>query len=314
MPRDENDWECSQTFNPGVILLNGRVHFIYRAIGKDGISRFGYANSEDGFHVSERLSNPVYEHKADHDPFYIYSLASGGSFGGAEDPRIVQVEGEPILYVTYTACDEGLRLALTSITVEDFLSQKWRWKTPTLISPPGRIHKNWVIFPEKINGKYAILHGISPKIQISLLDNLEITKPITINSYHNGIPSDGWRGGWEGFIRGVGPPPIKTEHGWLVFYHAHSKDDFTKYKLGAMLLDVKNPTRILCRGRKPVLEPVSFYENYGFKPGIVYATGAVVKDGLIIVYYGGADSYVCAAYADLKEFLQALIEEGITSN
>jgi len=62
-PKPENDWEAWQTFNPGVVLLNNKVHFLYRAIGEDGISRLGYAVSSDGFAVDERLPYPVYEHK-----------------------------------------------------------------------------------------------------------------------------------------------------------------------------------------------------------------------------------------------------------
>lgn len=62
-PRPEHDWEAWQTFNPGIILLEGKVHFLYRAIGQDGISRLGYAASQDGFKIDERLSSPVYEHR-----------------------------------------------------------------------------------------------------------------------------------------------------------------------------------------------------------------------------------------------------------
>ncbi len=85
--------------------------------------------------------------------------------------------------------------------------------------------------------------------------------------------------------------------------------DFSKYKVGAMLLDLNDPTKILCRSKEPILEPNEFYENVGFKPGIVYMTGAVIKDGLLLVYYGGADSYVCAASAPFEEFVEALIKE-----
>jgi len=312
-PKTENFWEYFQTFNPGVILLDGRVHFIYRAIGVDGVSRFGYASSRDGFHIDERLPYPVYEHRivthlTDNNP---YASPSGGELYGAEDPRLVRIDGEPSLYMTYTVYDGRslIRMALTSISINDFLDKKWNWKPSVFISPEGETHKNWVIFPEKINGKYAILYGISPEVRISLLDDINISKPINIIGRYNGIPIGKWKNGWEGYIRGVGPPPIKTEYGWLVFYHAHSRDDFARYKVGVMLLDVKDPSRILCKAKEPILEPTAQYENSGFKPGIIYVTGAIVKDGLLTLYYGSADSYVCAAYTDLKEFLETLIEE-----
>lgn len=317
-PRGENYWESSQTFNPGAILLEGRVHLLYRAIGVDGVSRLGYASSKDGLQIDERPSNPAYEHPLHGgEPGSIQYvelmqlIASGGGFGGAEDPRIVRVDGEPSLYVTYTAWDvKGIGVALTSITVEDFLNKTWRWKEPVMLSPRDSIHKNWVLFPGKISGRYAVLHSISPSVQVSLLDDLEFRKPVVIESYHNGVPPRSWGRGWEAYIRGVGPPPLKTEYGWLVFYHAHSKDDFARYKVGALLLDLEEPTRILYWAKEPVLEPSSPYENQGFKPGVIYATGAVVKDGTLTLYYGAADNYVCAAYADLKEFLDALTEKG----
>lgn len=306
-PRPENNWEAWQTFNPGVILLNNNIHFLYRAIGGDGISRFGYAVSEDGFLIDERISRPVYEHRMTRPVFNYYSFASGGSFGGAEDPRIIRVKNhEDVLYMTYTACDNGLGVALTSIKTNDFLSKKWKWKTPKLISKPGEIHKNWVIFPEKINGKYAILHSINPEILIAYRDNLEFPDGEYIESYHNGACR---KNCWDTCVRGAGAPPIKTRAGWLLFYHAIDEKDPGKYKIGAMLLDLNDPTKALYRAKEPVLEPSEDYENNGYKGGVVYASGAIVKDGELLVYYGCADNYVCVACAPLEEFLGALMKE-----
>ncbi len=303
-PKSENGWEAWQTFNPGVVLLNGKVHFLYRAIGNDGISRLGYAVSKDGFAIDEQLSYPVYEHKTKEKGriFNIYSYFSGGSFGGSEDPRLVRVGEEDVLYMIYTVCNDGLRVGLTSIKIDDFLNKKWKWRKPVLISPPGEVHKNWLIFPEKINGKYAILHSIKPEVQIEYVDSLEFNDDTYIESFHGGQPRKKY---WDKWIRGVGAPPIKTHDGWLIFYHAMD-NDWSKYKVGAMLLDLKDPTKILYRSKKPVLEPKTLYENNGFKGGIVYVSGALVKDGKLLVYYGGADSCVCVAYADLDEFIEAL--------
>ena len=140
-PNPENGWEAWQTFNPGVIILDNKIHFIYRAIGEDYISRFGYASSQDGFTIDERLPYPVFEHILTGYIFNYFSYASGGSFGGCEDPRITQVKGEDKLYMTYTACDQGLRLGLTSIKVDDFIQKKWNWKRPVLISPLEKFTK-----------------------------------------------------------------------------------------------------------------------------------------------------------------------------
>lgn len=302
-PKPENGWETWQTFNPGVILIDNKVHFLYRAIGEDGISRLGYAVSSDGFTIDERLPFPVYEHKTKGAAkFNIYSFFSGGSFGGAEDPRLTRVDEEDALYMTYTACNKGLRVALTSIKVDDFLKKDWKWKKPTLISPPGEIHKNWLIFPEKIHGKYAILHSIKPNIQIEYVDSLGFDNIEYIQSFHGGGPQ---KRCWDKWLRGAGAPPLKTEEGWLLFYHAMD-NDWSKYKVGAMLLDLNDPTKVLFRASEPVLEPSEDYENNGYKGGVVYISGAVVKDGNLLAYYGASDNCVGVVYAPLEEFLKAL--------
>lgn len=304
-PKAENGWEAWQTFNPGVILLDDKVHFLYRAIGEDGISRLGYAVSGDGFTVDERLPYPVYEHKTKERVFSVYSYFSGGSFGGAEDPRIVRVDKEDVLHMTYTACDNGLRVGITSIIIDDFLNKKWLWRRPILISPPSEVHKNWLIFPKKMNGKYAILHSIKPEIQIEYVDSLEFDSNDYINSFHGGRPQ---KSCWDKWLRGAGAPPLKTRDGWLLFYHAID-NDWSKYKVGVMLLDLENPTKILYRAKKPVLEPREDYENNGYKGGVIYVSGAIVKDGTLLVYYGAADNYIGVAYTPLEEFLEALKTE-----
>src|SRR3989344_2111905 len=301
LPIKENDWESWQTFNPGAIMLGNNVHFLYRAIGQDAISRLGYAVSGDGFKVDRRLSYPVYEHRLS-GLSYFYSF-SGGSFGGCEDPRLTRVGDEDTIYMTYTACDGGLGVALTSITLDDFLNERWKWKKPVWISPPNEVHKNWVIFPEKIKGQYAILHSVCPEISIEYLDNLDFAEGQYVYSRYQNTARNKC---WDSWIRGAGPPPIKTEYGWLLFYHAIDNIDPGRYKVGAMLLDLDDPAKILYRSPEPILEPDEFYENQGFKAGVVYATGAVVKNGELLVYYGGADSFVCVASAVLEEFLQEL--------
>ena len=306
MPIADHDWEAWQVFNPGVIVLEDRIHFIYRAIGVDGISRFGYASSPDGFLIDERLPYPVYEHPSLNSGLNYYSFGSGGSFGGAEDARLTRVDNEDNIFMTYTACDEGLRVALTSIKVGDFLKKNWQWEKPVLISPPGEVHKNWVIFPEKINGQYAILHSLRPRVLIAYRDNLNFQKGEYINSFYDGYNEET---GWEIRIRGAGAPPIKTKYGWLVFYHANDKSETNKYKVGAMLLDLMNPETILMRSSRPILEPDEPFQSNGFKPGIVYVSGAVVKNETLFIYYGVADNYICVAWANFDEFLNDLVQQ-----
>ncbi len=306
LPKPENGWESWQTFNPGVILLNNQVHFIYRAIGSDYVSRFGYAVSNDGFYINERLTYPVYEYQTNQQPsFNIFSYFSGGSWGGVEDPRLIRVNKEDVIYMIYTICSNGLSVGLTSIKIDDFLNKRWKWKTPQVISPPWQTNKNWVIFPEKINNKYAILHSINPEISIAYRDSLEFQNNEYIESYRTLENTD--KSCWDRWVRGAGAPPAKTKYGWLLFYKGMEVNHFDKYKVGVMLLDIHDPTKILYRASEPILEPDKSYENDGFKSGVVYMTGAVIKDDLLLIYYGGADSYVCVAYANLEQFLEVLV-------
>ena len=211
------------------------------------------------------------------------------------------------VYLIYTAFDGwgSIRIALSSISLDDFISKRWYWREPVLISPPGEINKNWVLFPEKIKGKYAILHSLSPEISIDYFDSLEeLDGSKFIESVHQGHPLWMKR---DMLVRGVGPTPIKTKYGWLVLYHAMENANPNQYKLWAMMLDLDNPEKILYRSIQPILEPDSAYENYGFKAGVVYSCGAVVKDGKLFVYYGGADTVSCVATADLDKFLKELV-------
>jgi predicted GH43/DUF377 family glycosyl hydrolase len=238
-------------------------------------------------------------------------FSGGGWNGGCEDPRITLIDD--VVYLTYTAFDGwgSIRIALSSIALQDFLEKKWKWKRPAMISPPGEIHKNWVIFPEKIHGKFAILHSISPEVLVDYfdtLDDFDDEKKVITSTYSRVSRT----GAWDSWIRGAGPPPLKTELGWLLFYHAMDLRDPNRYKLGAMILDIDDPTKVLYRSRTPILEPDFDYENSGFKAGVIYSCGAIIKDGELYVYYGGGDSVTCVAMANLEKFLQELKVHGAT--
>ncbi len=312
-PKFENKWESCGTFNPAVIEIDGITHILYRAVGDDGGSVIGYAISKDGIHIDERLPYPIYKPREEFElrvnsisqPTFSYN--SGPRYdcwGGCEDPRIVRLDNK--LYMIYTAFN-GIRppcVAMTSIAVEDFLNRKWnKWKKPILVSPEGKMNKNWVIFPEKINGKYAILHSITPNIQIEYLDNLDFEKNPNIKSIYKQYKN---KNAWDSIIRGVGPVPLKIDEGWLTFYHAISENEPGKYKIGAMILDYKDPTKILYKSNFPIIVPDKNYENEGYKGGIVYTCGAVIKNKDIILYYGGADTVVCVASCNLKNFIQQI--------
>ncbi|MDO8609640.1 MAG: hypothetical protein Q7R95_03760, partial [bacterium] len=141
---NNNNWESFNTFNPATIYEGGKVHILYRAQGYNYVSTIGYATSNDGTTIDERLNYPVFtpdDHLKINKPIYnsqpnTNPYSSGGGFGGCEDPRITKIDDR--IYMMYVANDGSLpRLALTSISVEDFLNRNWLWEKPILISPPG---------------------------------------------------------------------------------------------------------------------------------------------------------------------------------
>lgn len=306
-------WESRATFNPAAIYAGDKVHILYRAVGDSDSSVIGYAGSRDGTNIDERLDNPVYVPREPFecsDPslatFQLAYSSGGGGNGGCEDPKLTEIEGR--IYMTYVAFSGRSYpgVALTSIKKDDFLAKNFNWEKPVLISHPNEMHKNWLLFPEKINGKYAILHNISPKVSIEYIDELtQLDGARFIKSWdpHNFWGKNHVRHYWDSHVRGPGPPPLKTNLGWLLLYHAMDYRDYNRYKVGAMILDAHNPAQVLYRSRSPVMEPDRPYENDGYKSGVVYAGGAVIKDGELFIYYGGADKYACVAKADLEEFL-----------
>jgi len=319
-PQQIRQWEHGGTFNPAAIKDDdGKVHLLYRAIGADGISRIGHVSSEDGYYFGNRSMYPVYEplpgygmtdpQKATGPTRYCPEFyTSGGGWGGSEDPRAIVVDGR--VYMTYVAFEgwHSVRIALTSILMDDLKKGHWNWQKPVLISPPGQTAKNWVIFPERINGRFAILHSIVPNIQIEYVDSLNaITSNINSPRLHG--PQPGRKDFWDNRVRGAGPPPIKTDIGWLLLYHAQDNHQPDKYKIGAMILDLYDPTKILYRSPQPILEPDAYYENDG-KPGVVYASGAVIMGENLTVYYGGGDKHVCIAQTPIKSLLEWMVNYG----
>jgi predicted GH43/DUF377 family glycosyl hydrolase len=315
-PEPKHRWESKAVFNPGALYEASRVHLIYRAIGDTDTSVLGYASSPDGLHFDERLEEPIYVPR---EPFegvrltpstrpisYDSSYVSGGGeWGGCEDPRLTRIEDR--VFITYVAYDgySHPRSALSSIAYDDFLTKNWRWRKPVLISPPGVINKNPCILPEKVNGKYVIFHRVFPDILIDFLDDLDFdgkTKWLK-GQFRIRTRADYW----DSRKVGAGPPPIKTGEGWLLIYHAIGEQAPDSYKIGAMLLDREDPTRVLARLPEPILEPKAWYETGGLKPNVVYPCGAVVIGKRLFIYYGGADRVVCVASVSLGSLLEHLI-------
>jgi beta-1,2-mannobiose phosphorylase / 1,2-beta-oligomannan phosphorylase len=316
-PDSRNWWETKAVFNSAAIYEGNKVHILYRAIGETDHSLLGYASSPDGFHISERLDKPAYIPR---EPFEgVNSLphgwntgcspyiSGGGGGGGCEDPRLTRIKDR--VYLTYVAYDgySSPRVALSSIDIDDFLQKKWDWKKPVLISPPHIVDKNACLLPEKINGKFVIFHRIFPNILIDFVDDLDFDGKTRWLEGHFKISVK--NSSWDNLKVAAGPPPIKTKDGWLFIYHAIDVKDDGRYKIGAMLLDIKEPMRVLARTKQPILEPLEIYENEGLKAGVVYPCGAVVLSDRLFVYYGGADMVTCVATANINELLTSLSYE-----
>ncbi len=316
------EWERQSIFNPTAFRAGGDVHILYRAIGTDGISRLGYAASKDGLHISERSAIPALSltdprsSDVEHKVFDMVMYPSGGSWGGVEDPRAVVIEGK--VYVTFNMFDgwDNIRVAVIWMNLADFLEKKfWKWSKPTYLSPPHQVHKNWILFPEKVNGQFALLHNLHSKdnghVEIEYFNDLKsFNLPKTFKSANPNAIADRPMA-WHKRMRSAGPPPIKTKKGWLLFYHATDRYEPHRYKLGVLLLDLKDPAKVLHRAKAAVLNPDEYYENNG-KPGIVYACGAVEMGDEIYVYYGGADRVTCVASIKTDALLRHIIKGGDT--
>jgi len=293
----EHAWEAKAVFNPAAIEIDDTVYIFYRTTSADNQSYIGLAVSTDGLHIDERLPNPIYPLRS------LYELPQkSGMTAGAEDPRVTRI-GDT-LYMLYTAYDGVLpRLAMSSIGVSDFVNRTYgAWTLPIIISPPGVADKDGILFPEKIDGKYVFLHRIEPNIIIDRVNDLLFKDGAHLGTVGIIEPQSG---SWDSVKIGVNGPPIKTHEGWIVFYHGISSID-RHYRLGALLLDLHDVTKVLGRTVYPVLEPEEIFERRGIVNNVVFPCGQVVKGDTIILYYGGADEVVCGATISIQKLLSYL--------
>ena len=283
-PIEAHAWESREVFNPAAIYLDCKVHLLYRAMGNDNISRLGYASSTDGVTIDERLPTPIFE------------PATQSEKDGCEDPRLTEIEGQ--LLMTYTALREYSHLqvyqvGLTSIAKEDFVNKRWNWGQRRLPFP-GIRNKDAVIFPQKVGGRYVMLHRIDPDICIAYSEDLmhwcdlsSVMKPQV--------------DGWDNWKIGVAGTPMKINEGWLVIYHGVSVERM--YSLGVALLDSEHPEQVLYRSKQTLLAPKDDYERFGKVPNVVFSCGNVILKDKLFLYYGAADNVVCVATITLDNLL-----------
>jgi len=272
-------WESRMVFNPAAVYLDKRVHILYRAIGEDGVSRFGYASSSDGYHIDERLPHPVFE------------PALPVEKNGCEDPRLTEMEDRCIM--TYTAYGDIYQIGLTTISIENMQNKKWDWEERFFPFPNIR-NKNAVIFPRRVNDRYLMCHRLDPDIYIAYSDDLRTWEDTILLMR----PRSGF---WDCVKIGAAGPPIELDEGWLLVYHG--VDVKRTYRLGVTILDKENPERVVYRSKTPILEPTEDYERFGFVPNVVFSCGTILLDGKLLIYFGCADTVIGVATFDLDEII-----------
>lgn len=174
---------------------------------------------------------------------------------------------------------------------------------PRVITPPGIADKDACILPKKINGKYVIFHRADNCICINLEDDLNFGENKWL--VHRGSLIKPRKEYWDNRKFGIAAPPIETQHGWIMFYHRVSLPGGI-YKIEAALLDLNDPTQVIAHTDATLLEPELDYEKAGQVSNAVFPCGAVLLNGKIYLYYGGADRVTAVAIMGLDEILKRL--------
>jgi predicted GH43/DUF377 family glycosyl hydrolase len=259
-----------------------------RAIGYDGrdylttMSHFRLVASGDGISFAEDLSYPAMFGQGELESY------------GIEDCRVAQI-GQTY-YLTFTKVSEhGVGVGLRSTT-------DWRNVVQHgMILPPH--NKDCAIFGEQIGGKYFALHRpSSPTIGGNYIWIAE--SPDLVHWGQHRCLAHSRPGRWDSARVGAGAAPIRTPEGWLEIYHGANGEH--RYCLGALLLDLESPWKVLARSREPIMEPIADYERTGFFGNVVFANGHVVDGDTVTLYYGASDSVICGARLSLQEILQNL--------
>ncbi len=253
-----------------------------KTVNLTSLSHLRVARSRDGIHF-----------KIDEKPS-IMPIASEESWG-MEDPRITQI-GE-VYYINYSSVTEN-GVCVSLIKTMDFESYE---RMGIIFAPEN---KDVTIFPEKIGGEYVAFNrpvpfGIgAPSMWLAKSPDLIHWGDQKLFAAVSG------EGRWDGGRVGGGAVPIKTEKGWLVVYHAADADD--RYCLGIYLLDPEHPEKIIAGLDQPFMEPEEEYEKEGFFGNVVFTCGALLKDDILMIYYGAADDKICRADIPLQDIFKML--------
>jgi predicted GH43/DUF377 family glycosyl hydrolase len=318
--------EC--LLNPGVFRYNGNTGLLLRVAErpeqKEGKTSFPIFTASGNLKVMEfdnadpqldRTDPRVFRYDGEHylstlSHLRLVSSTDGIKFAetgappifgqgeletyGIEDCRVTQI-GD-VYYLTFTEVSaNGVGVGLRSTT-------DWQHiESHGMIFPPH--NKDCAIFSEAIGGKYYALHRpSSPEIggnYIWLAESPDLKHWGGHRCLARSRP-----GMWDSARVGAGAAPIRTSAGWLEIYHG--ADNHHRYCLGALLLDLKQPWKVLARSHEPIMEPIADYERTGFFGNVVFTNGHLVVDDKLTLYYGASDSVICGAHFSIAEILATL--------
>jgi predicted GH43/DUF377 family glycosyl hydrolase len=249
------------------------------------ISHLRVARSTDGVHFTV-------------DPEVAIGPENGLEEYGVEDPRITFIDGS--FHITYVSVSRwGITTSLATTT--DFRT----FERKGVIFLPD--HKDVVIFPERVGGTYVALTRPMPQ-SFARIFGIWIAFSDDKLSWRGHVPLALPRWGlWDELRTGASAVPFRTERGWLELYHGVDRN--TTYAMGALLMDLDDPRRLIARSPSPIHAPTEIYETMGLFNDTVFSCGVVPLDDRgerIRMYYGAADSVVAAADFDVREILDSL--------
>ncbi len=291
-----DDWPypANAVFNPAAAHVNGTTVILARVEDLTGISHLTVARSRnglDGWSVEP-------------EPLLAPADGVASEQWGFEDARTVWVPELDRWVITCTAYGPS-GPAVFLATTKDF----------TTVERYGIVRhpedKNAALLPDRIDGKWILFHrpktefgGAHGEILLSRSpDLISWSAPEQVLRPRAGA----W---WDSLRIGLGPPPLRTERGWLIIYHGVKETVAgTLYRVGLALTDLEQPTRLLCRLPQWVLAPHAPYEREGDVPNTVFPCGLVhdAESGEVRLYYGAADTSICLATARLDDLLDAVL-------
>lgn len=213
---------------------------------------------------------------------------------GMEDARFVRFvapDGAVRYYATYTAYD-GFQILPQLIETEDFVSF-----TVSTLNGSAAQNKGMALFPRMIDGKYVML---SRKDR----ENLHLSTSSDVHHWHDVRELSRPQHPWELLHIGNCGSPMETEAGWLVL--THGVGPMRRYAIGALLLDLEHPERVIGYLSAPLLEPDED-EREGYVPNVVYTCGAIIHAGQLVMPYGYSDAGVAVAHVTLSDLLEGLL-------